>query len=256
MALKRVKHSYLVMDIDGMRGNKTYYLPDHVGFYSTNSSESLAIDLSQNINEILLKTIKNMGRVSMAVSGGSTPIPLFEALSNLDLDWSKVDLTLVDERWVEFDHKDSNELLVKSHLIKNKAINVNFIPLKNHASTAKEGKVSSEETLNSFSLPFDIVVLGMGTDGHTASLFPCSKEINSAMDLNNNDCLVATTPTNAPYERLGMTAKAIMDAKNVFLHLNGSNKLHALERAMDLKDAYKMPIYAFLIYGLDIYWSP
>ena len=76
------------------------------------------------------------------------------------------------------------------------------------------------------------------------------------MDLDNNDCLVATTPTSAPYDRLGMTAKAIMDAKRVFLHLNGSSKLHALEKAMELKDIYKMPIYAFLDKGLDIYWSP
>jgi len=177
-------------------------------------------------------------------------------LSHLDIDWSKVDLTLVDDRWVESDHKDSNELLVKSHLIKNKAINVNFVPLKNNASTAKEGRAFSEEALKSFTLPFDIVVLGMGTDGHTASLFPCSEEISSAMDLDNNDCLVATTPTSAPYDRLGMTAKAIMDAKRVFLHLNGSSKLHTLEKAMELKDVYKMPIYAFLDDGLDIYWSP
>jgi len=239
-----------------MRSSKTHYLPEYVGFYSTNSSESLAVDLSQNINEILVETIKKRGRVSMAVSGGSTPIPLFKVLSHLGLDWSKVDLTLVDDRWVSSDHKDSNELLVKSHLIKNKAVNVNFIPLKNDASTAKEGRASSEEVLKSFSLPFDIVILGMGTDGHTASLFPCSEEINSAMDLNNNDFLVATTPTSAPYERLGMTAKAIMDAKSVFLHLNGSSKLHTLEKAMDLKDAYKMPIYGFLENGLDIYWSP
>ena len=239
-----------------MRSSKTHYLPEYVGFYSTNSSESLAVDLSQNINEILVETIRKRGRVSMAVSGGSTPIPLFKVLSHLGLDWSKVDLTLVDDRWVSSDHKDSNELLVKSHLIKNKAVNVNFIPLKNDASTAKEGRASSEEALQSFSLPFDIVILGMGTDGHTASLFPCSEEINSAMDLNNNDYLVATSPTSAPYERLGMTAKAIMDAKSVYLHLNGSSKLHTLEKAMDLKDALKMPIYAFLDDGLDIYWSP
>ena len=96
-----------------MRSSKTYYLPEHVGFYSTNNSESLAVDLSQNIREILLEAINKRGRVSMAVSGGSTPVPLFDVLSHLDIDWSKVDLTLVDDRWVESDHKDSNELLVK-----------------------------------------------------------------------------------------------------------------------------------------------
>ena len=239
-----------------MRSSKTHYLPEHVGFYSTNDSESLALDLSQNISEVLVETIKKRGRASIAVSGGSTPIPLFEALSRLNLDWGKVDLTLVDDRWVESDNKDSNELLVRTHLIKNKAVKVNFVPLKNNSSNAKKGQMSSEKALKSFTLPFDVVVLGMGTDGHTASLFPCSEEIKLAMDLNNDDCLVATTPTSAPYERLGMTAKAIMDAKSVFLHLNGSSKLHTLEKAMDLKDAYKMPIYGFLENGLDIYWSP
>jgi 6-phosphogluconolactonase len=244
------------MDINGMRSSKTHYLPEHVGFYSTNDSESLALDLSQNINEVLVETIKKRGRASIAVSGGSTPIPLFEALSRLNLDWGKVDLTLVDDRWVESDNKDSNELLVRTHLIKNKAVKVNFVPLKNNSSNAEKGQISSEKALKNFTLPFDVVVLGMGTDGHTASLFPCSEEIKLAMDLNNDDCLVATTPTSAPYERLSLTAKAIIDAKNVFLHLNGSSKLHALEEAMNTKDAYKMPIYAFLEDGLDIYWSP
>jgi len=239
-----------------MRSSKTHYLPEHVGFYSANNSESLALDLSQNISEILVETIKKRGRASIAVSGGSTPIPLFEALSRLNLDWGKVDLTLVDDRWVESDNKDSNELLVRTHLIKNKAVKVNFVPLKNNSSNAKKGQMSSEKALKNFTLPFDVVVLGVGTDGHTASLFPCSEEIKFAMDLNNDDCLVATTPTSAPYERLSLTAKAIIDAKKVFLLLNGSGKLHTLEEAMNTKDAYKMPIYAFLEDGLDIYWSP
>ena len=89
---------------------------------------------------------------SLAVSGGSTPKPLFEELSLLDLDWSKVDLTLVDDRWVDSKHKDSNELLVKTHLIKNKAVNVNFVPLKNDAQTSKEGVALSENMLRKLNL--------------------------------------------------------------------------------------------------------
>ena len=104
------------MDINGM-SNRMYFLPDHVDFYSTNSSESLAEDLSQGIGEILKQSIASDGRASLAVSGGRTPIPLFDALSDLSLDWSSVDLTLVDDRWVDPSHKDSNEMLVRSHLI-------------------------------------------------------------------------------------------------------------------------------------------
>jgi 6-phosphogluconolactonase len=233
-----------------------YFLPDHVDFYSTNSSESLAEDLSHKIVEILKQGIKSNGRASLAVSGGRTPVPLFDALSDLKLDWSSVDLTLVDDRWVESSHEDSNEKLVRAHLIKNKAKKINFVPLKNNNKTAKDGHKLSEELLQKVKSPFDVVVLGVGSDGHTASLFPCSDELTEGMNLNNPCRLIATSPKTAPYERMSLTAKAIIDSKNIFLHLNGSGKLHTLELAMTNKDAMKMPIYFFLEKGLKIYWSP
>ena len=239
-----------------MRSSKTHYLPDSVGFYSTNNSESLASDLCQSIGEILTEAIRKRGRASMAVSGGSTPTPLFKEFSLLSIDWAKVDLTLVDDRWVDAKNSDSNELLVRTHLIKNKAAKVNFIPLKNDSKTAKEGQKISEEMLRNITLPFDVVVLGMGSDGHTASLFPCSEELSEGMNLNNLNCLISTSPKTAPYERLSLTARVIIDAKNIFLHLNGSSKLHTLESAMEHKDSSKMPIYTFLENGLSIYWSP
>jgi len=239
-----------------MRSSKTHYLPDSVGFYSANNSESLASDLCQSIGEILTEAIRKRGRASMAVSGGSTPILLFKEFSLLSIDWTKIDLTLVDDRWVDAKNSDSNELLVRTHLIKNKAAQVNFIPLKNDAKTAKEGQINSEEMLRKITLPFDVVVLGMGSDGHTASLFPCSDELPEAMNLNNSNYLISTSPKTASYQRLSLTARVIFDSKNIFLHLNGSSKLHTLESAMEYKDSNKMPIYKFLENGLSIYWSP
>jgi len=239
-----------------MRSSKTHYLPDSVGFYSTNNSESLASDLCQSIGEILTEAIRKRGRASMAVSGGSTPVPLFKEFSLLNIDWAKVDLTLVDDRWVDAKNSESNELLVRTHLIKNKAAKVNFIPLKNDAKTAKEGQKNSEEMLRKITLPFDVVILGMGSDGHTASLFPCADELPEAMDLNNSNYLISTSPKTAPYQRLSLTARVIIDAKNIFLHLNGSSKLHTLESAMEYKNSSRMPIYTFLENGLNIYWSP
>ena len=256
MDLRRVSNLFRAMDMNGMRSSKTYYLPDSVDFYSTNNSESLAIDLSQSIGEILAEAIKKRGRASIAVSGGGTPIPLFKEFSLLNIDWKKVDLTLVDDRWVDPKNTDSNELLVRTHLIKNKASKVNFIPLKNDSKTAKDGQKNSEEMLKNITLPFDVIVLGMGSDGHTASLFPCSDELSEGMNLNNLNCLISTSPKTAPYERLSLTARVIIDAKNVFLHLNGSSKLHTLESAMEHKDSSKMPIYTFLENGLSIFWSP
>ena len=239
-----------------MRSSKTHYLPDSVDFYSTNNSESLASDLCQCIGEILTEAIRKKGRASMAVSGGSTPIRLFKEFSLLSIDWTKIDLTLADDRWVDAKNADSNELLVRTHLIKNKAAQVNFISLKNDAKTAKEGQIYSEKMLRKITLPFDVVVLGMGSDGHTASLFPCSDELPEAMNLSNSNYLISTSPKTVPYERISLTARVILDSKNIFLHLNGSSKLHTLESAMEYKDPNKMPIYTFLKNGLSIYWSP
>ena len=208
-----------------MRSSKTHYLPDSVDFYSTNNSESLASDLCQCIGEILTEAISKRGRASMAVSGGSTPIRLFKEFSLLSIDWTKIDLTLADDRWVD-------------------------------AKTAKEGQIYSEKKLRKITLPFDVVVLGMGSDGHTASLFPCADELPEAMNLNNSNYLISTSPKTAPYQRLSLTARVIFDSKNIFLHLNGSSKLHTLETAMEYRDASKMPIYAFLVKGITIYWSP
>jgi len=244
------------MDIIGLRRSKTHYLPDSVDFYSSNNSDSLASDLSQSIGEILIEAIRKRGHASMAVSGGNTPISLFKNFSLLSIDWTKVDLTLVDDRWVDSKNTYSNELLVRTHLIKNKAAKVNFFPLKNDSKTAVEGQKNSEEVLKNITLPFDVVVLGMGADGHTASLFPCSEELYDAMDLNNPNILISISPKTAPYERLSLTAKVIIDSKNIFLHLNGSSKLQTLESVMEYKDSSKMPIYAFLEKGLSIYWSP
>ena len=96
----------------------------------------------------------------------------------------------------------------------------------------------------------------MGGDGHTASLFPCCRELSQAMDPDNQQKCIVTKPKNAPYERISLTFSTISKAKNLILHMRGSSKLNTFELAMTLKDAKKMPIYAFTEQPLEIYWSP
>jgi 6-phosphogluconolactonase len=110
--------------------------------------------------------------------------------------------------------------------------------------------------LQQVKLPFDVIILGMGDDGHTASLFPCCKELTQAMDPNNKQKCIVTKPKNAPYERISLTFSTIIKAKQLILHLSGSSKLQTFEFAMTLRDAKKMPIYAFMEQPLKIYWSP
>ncbi len=239
-----------------MKTRKTSYLPKDVHWFSVNDSETLVVDLTERIRQLLTQSIDENGRASMAVSGGRTPVDLFEAVSKLKLDWSKVDLTLVDERWVEVKHKDSNESLVKKHLMKNNASKVSFTSLMGSSKSAKDGQAECEKSLQSIKQPFDVIILGMGNDGHTASLFPCCEELNEAMDPSNSQRCIATTPKNAPYERMSLTYAAIKSAKNLILHLNGSDKLTTLELAMSCKDAKKMPIFAFIEKPLEIYCSP
>ena len=239
-----------------MKINETNLLPSHVVWSGTNSAESLNIDLSYRIGQLLNQSIAENGCASIAVSGGRSPIGLFEELSKINLDWSKVELTLVDERWVDAKNEDSNELLVRKHLIKNKATQIKFFPIKSSAKSVKEGQIFHEQVLQQVKLPFDVIVLGMGDDGHTASLFPCCKELTQAMDLKNPQKCIVTKPKSAPYERISLTFATISKAKQLILHLRGSSKLHTFELAMTLKDAKKMPIYAFTEQPLEIYWSP
>ena len=239
-----------------MKINGSNFLPSHVDWYGSNSAESLDIDLSHRIGQLLIQSIAENGCASIAVSGGRSPIGLFEELSKINLDWSKVELTLVDERWVDAKNEDSNELLVRKHLIKNKATQVKFLPIKSSEKSVKEGQILYEKVLQQVKLPFDVIVLGMGDDGHAASLFPCCKELSQAMDPDNQQKCIVTKPKNAPYERISLTFSTISKAKNLILHMRGSSKLHTFEHAMTLKDAKKMPIYAFIEQPLAIYWSP
>jgi 6-phosphogluconolactonase len=237
-----------------MKISETNYLPSHVDWHGANSAESLDIDLSHRIGQLLTQSITENGCASIAVSGGRTPISLFEELSKLNLEWSKVELTLVDERWVDAKHEDSNELLVRKHLIKNKATQINFFPIKSSAKSVKEGQILYEKVLQQVKLPFDVIVLGMGDDGHTASLFPCCKELGQAMDPDSQQKCIVTKPKNAPYERISLTFSTISKVKNLILQMRGSSKLRTFELAMTLKDAKKMPIYAFTEQPLEIYW--
>lgn len=232
-----------------MKINKPSFLPEHIKWHSADNSEQLTTNLCKYITCLLA----NNKPKSLAVSGGNTPLRLFQQLSNTQLDWNNIDLTLVDDRWLEPTHKDSNERLVRENLLQNKAKNANFIALKNQAPTAKDGKNECEKNLQKLKQPINVILLGMGNDGHTASLFPCSKELQNAMQTNN--ICIATTPTTAPYERITLSFNTIDNAKNKILHIVGKDKLITIETAINLKNANKMPIYHFLQKPLSIYWS-
>ncbi len=182
------------------------------------------------ISDKLNSSIENKGSGSLVVSGGSSPISIFEELSNIDLSWSKVFLTLVDDRLVEPDHKDSNQKLLHKHLIKNKAKNINFYPLT-------ENFLSNTE----FKKPFDVTLIGMGEDGHFASLFPDMINQYEAFDINATPKILTTLPKGNPLiPRITMNLSLIMESLNIILLVKGKAKQNIFEKA---KQEQKLPIH-------------
>lgn len=214
---------------------------------------------AETVYKTLAEAIKQKGKASIAVSGGSTPKGFFKLLSEKDLDWSKVTITLADERWVTIDSQDSNTRLVHENLLQNKAAKAKFFHLK-------QGDVLSDETLNDLNiaaknslLPLDVLILGMGEDGHTASLFPCSKQISEGLADNNEKALMGVLPTTAPHQRISFTFSALSQSKQTFLHICGENKQTVLDKALNGSETLEMPIRAFLHHPslkTQIFWAP
>lgn len=223
-----------------------------------NSRQQLDQALADNVSQILQSAIALKGKASIAVSGGSTPKGFFTALSNKDIDWKKVTITLADERWVDINSDASNTRLVHENLLQNKAAVAKFFHLKQGKNICEETLVDLNIAANNLLLPLDVVILGMGEDGHTASLFPCSEQIQSGLDISNPSALMKVEPTTAPHQRITFSFAALRQSQNIFLHLCGNSKKDVLDKALSNDDIFEMPIRAFLQdKGIDtqVYWA-
>jgi len=197
-----------------------------------NASEQVTA-LANHIELLIREILQKKPKVCLAVSGGKSPIPLFTKLSQYDLDWSRVTITLVDERFVANTHDDSNEKLITTYLLQNHAKSAHFIGLVKIES----GLEQSLKIAESATPPIDIAILGMGEDGHTASIFPCAKELSVATNLQQNGSrYVITHPTTANYARLGLNLAAILNTPQLILSINGENKLTIMEKAIMAND--------------------
>ena len=180
---------------------------------------------AQSIYEALKNNIDNNGSVSFVVSGGSSPVKIFNDLSKSDLDWSKVSVTLVDDRVVSSEHSDSNEKLLKENLFINNASAAKFISLKS----------DSDEVMN-INRPFDIMLLGMGEDGHFASLFPELIDNSNYFDLSANPEIIFTEPMGNPcHKRVSMNLSMIMKSKKIILLVSSSAKSILVDQALENK---------------------
>ncbi|KFG89738.1 6-phosphogluconolactonase [Sphingobium herbicidovorans NBRC 16415] len=199
-----------------------------------------AADMARRITVVLGDAIAARGVATIALSGGRSPRPVLEALSDAALDWEKVVVTLVDERWVAPDHADSNERLVRETLLRGEAARARFVPMKNGAADAYAGQAACEAGFAALPWPLDIVLLGMGEDGHTASLFPQAKEL--AEGLSTSALTLTVTPPAAPHQRMSLSAHAILKSRHIFLQIGGAAKKAVYDRALAGGPVKELPI--------------
>lgn len=188
------------------------------------TEEVLAKKLAVSVAKQLEQTINNEGKACIAVSGGSTPILFFQELSQQPIDWAKVTIILVDERWVDTGSDQSNEHLVRKYLLKNKASQAYFLGLKNSASLPSEGIMDCETKLREQVEQLDIVVLGMGLDGHTASWFSDSEKLASLVSHDTSAWCIAVEDEFLSPPRMSLTWRFIKRAKKMYLHFTGDEK--------------------------------
>lgn len=234
-----------------------YTIGDMVHFQSFSDKATLATHLAHDVAAMLRAGIAERGAASLVVSGGSTPRPFFEALRQTPLEWDKVVITLADERWVDADHADSNEKLVREHLLPEGAT---FVSLKNTAETPHEGAEQATADISALPRPFDVVILGMGDDGHTASFFPHAPELDAALNPLHDGtlCAAITPPEYAPHPRMTLTLPAILDARRIILHITGASKQEVYARACESGPVADMPVRAVLRQEqtpVEVYWA-
>ncbi|MEZ5759438.1 MAG: 6-phosphogluconolactonase [Emcibacteraceae bacterium] len=203
--------------------------------YIFSSREELFQQLELDSLEKLREGILARGKASMLLSGGTTPGPLYERLSKRKFDWDKVWFSLTDERWVNTDHPESNEKLIRNTLIEKEAKKAHLIGLKTPDKDVWEGYKVTEQILKNLPFPSDVVLLGMGEDGHIASLFPGLEDTKTAMDLNNKNLCQAIIRENGEIPRISMTLSALLDTKHIFLLFFGAKKKEVFERARKIK---------------------
>ena len=218
-------------------------------------AKALAGAIAADINA----TIAETGSAVIAVSGGTTPAKFFGQLGkHKDVDWEKVTVTLVDERWVDETSDRSNANLVNEKMLQGPAAVAHFIPLYAGGDEPTPAAVSrTGKAIKALPRPFAAVVLGMGNDGHTASFFPGGDTLAEA--LTSAGPALAIRAPGAGEPRITLTLKALMQTRKLYLHIEGEEKAATLEKALGEGPVEDMPIRAFLrehAMPLTVYWAP
>ncbi len=222
-----------------------------MNFKSYPDSEILAVDLASILADELAEALHHEDRVCFAVPGGTSPGPVFDDLCAANIDWSRVDVVLTDERWVPEDHPRSNARLIKERLLVNRAAAARFLPLFAPAHEPEE-VLAELEAMIVPELPLAVALLGMGADMHTASLFPGDAGLQAALDPHAPILIPVRSETQAE-TRISFSARILNGAVSKHLLITGQEKRDALERARHLP-SIEAPVRAVLD-GIAVHWT-
>jgi 6-phosphogluconolactonase len=224
----------------------------------------LFMALVAECQDVISEALSKHGVATILVSGGTTPAPLYEALSKSDLNWKKIKIALVDERWVDPSHNASNEALIRRTLLINNAKNAEFIGMKNASRTAAAGLAEIEQHYAKLPQPFSLAIVGMGADGHTASLFPNADGLTEALNLDNPKLLAAikakpSDVTGPNTERMSLTLSALLKTERIIILFTGEDKLSVFNAAQRSAITENVPISALIHQEqapVELYWAP
>lgn len=213
--------------------------------------EFLMLGLANVIAGQLADFLRREGRASLCVPGGTTPGPIFDTLSGVDLDWAKVAVFLNDERWVGEESPRSNTRLLRERLLRGKAAAASLIPLY-AAADVPEGKLDDLAEGLRPHLPISVLLLGMGADMHTASLFPGADRLAEGL-APDAPILLPMRAEAAGEPRITLTAPVLKGAMKIHILITGQEKRDALERALTLSPE-EAPVRAILD-NATVHWA-
>ena len=219
--------------------------------------QDLATALAGEIAGRLTGAIAERGTALLAVSGGTTPARLFAALSTTPITWDKVIVTLVDERFVPPSSPRSNAGLVTANLLQNKAAAARCVPLYHEAASIEVAAAADSEALRALPWPLDVVILGMGGDGHTASFFPDAGNLEELLDPTSQRIVLPVHAASGGEPRLTLSMARIVAAGFIALHIEGEDKRTAFDGAMG--PGAKKPIRRVLEAAprpIEVFWAP
>lgn len=215
--------------------------------------------VAEQVAGALREGLAARGSASLAVPGGRTPVAMFRPLRESELDWAHVGLTLTDERWVPEAHPASNGALVRRELLQGRAATARFLPLFDGSATAGAATASVWESLAPLARPFDAIVLGVGEDGHFASLFTGNAGLALALDHGAAPACVAMTAAVEPRERISLNLAALLQTRRLILFVTGEPKRDLLLREARRSTPDALPVAALFTQrhrAVEVYWAP